>query len=278
MGVAESVDDRCIREAYKQLALRHHPDKCHTRARPDSGQEDFAAIAAAYKTLSNPVARRSYDTMLLNDRVSVVVGVLLQIILNNIVFKNKKKYADGLIESKKADIYFSTISHNVFQQRVSVRTVDLLARTTLYVPEKLSLHRVRRKYVFWDRTKKEAKVVHLDVDQSADDNIMVDLDTGDVHVDFYAPLNDLLSGAKVALGLPGERLLEFDLQPHGRTHCVPFSGHGLLCEDNEQPGTLYVHILLVLPPNVPPYILKKHFASIEAATATDKPVLVFRSL
>jgi DnaJ-class molecular chaperone len=56
LGVGPTVAAAEIRRAYRLLALRHHPD----RAGPGA-TATFQRIAEAYRVLSNPTARSSYD-------------------------------------------------------------------------------------------------------------------------------------------------------------------------------------------------------------------------
>mmetsp|Transcript_7653 Transcript_7653/g.18326 ORF Transcript_7653/g.18326 Transcript_7653/m.18326 type:complete len:702 (-) Transcript_7653:62-2167(-) len=59
MGLTRGVDQMEIRKAYKALALKFHPDK-----NPDCAEcaEKFGKISKAYDTLSNPEARKAYDS------------------------------------------------------------------------------------------------------------------------------------------------------------------------------------------------------------------------
>jgi len=59
MGLTKGVDQMEIRKAYKALALKYHPDK-----NPDCTEcaEKFGKISKAYDTLSNPEARKAYDS------------------------------------------------------------------------------------------------------------------------------------------------------------------------------------------------------------------------
>ena len=56
LGLTPTVGVAEIRRAYRLLALRHHPD----RAGPD-GTATFQRIAEAYRVLSDPRLRSSYD-------------------------------------------------------------------------------------------------------------------------------------------------------------------------------------------------------------------------
>jgi molecular chaperone DnaJ len=58
LGLTRSVGGAEIRRAYRLLALRHHPD----RAGPD-GTAAFQRIVEAYRVLSDPALRSTYDAM-----------------------------------------------------------------------------------------------------------------------------------------------------------------------------------------------------------------------
>ena len=59
LGVARDADDKTIKKAYRDLALKWHPDR-----NPDNKEvadEKFKNIAKAYTVLSDPEKRRIYD-------------------------------------------------------------------------------------------------------------------------------------------------------------------------------------------------------------------------
>jgi curved DNA-binding protein CbpA len=59
LGVARTATDADLRRAYRELALRHHPDK-----NPDSvaeATEKFKLVAEAYSVLKDPQTRAAYD-------------------------------------------------------------------------------------------------------------------------------------------------------------------------------------------------------------------------
>jgi molecular chaperone DnaJ len=58
LGVPRDADAKAIKEAFRALALKHHPD----RNKEPGAEERFKEIAAAYAVLSDPAKRREYDT------------------------------------------------------------------------------------------------------------------------------------------------------------------------------------------------------------------------
>ncbi len=60
LGVAKDAETKTIKEAYRELALKHHPD----RNREDPNAIDrMKAVNEAYAVLSHPDKRREYDTL-----------------------------------------------------------------------------------------------------------------------------------------------------------------------------------------------------------------------
>jgi len=57
LGISRDADEVTIKNAFRRLARRYHPD---TSTEPD-GQERFREIAEAYGVLSDPAKRASYD-------------------------------------------------------------------------------------------------------------------------------------------------------------------------------------------------------------------------
>jgi curved DNA-binding protein len=57
LGVDRKADDKEIKSAYRQLALKYHPDK-----NPDS-EEHFKEINEAYEVLGDPEKRSKYDQL-----------------------------------------------------------------------------------------------------------------------------------------------------------------------------------------------------------------------
>lgn len=60
LGVERKADDDSIKKAYRQLALKHHPDKC-SEDRREAATSRFQLIVEAYECLSNRQERAWYD-------------------------------------------------------------------------------------------------------------------------------------------------------------------------------------------------------------------------
>ena len=59
LGVSRDADDETIRNAYRILVRRYHPDRG-----AGSSAEKFRQVNEAYETLSDPGSRQSYDLSL----------------------------------------------------------------------------------------------------------------------------------------------------------------------------------------------------------------------
>lgn len=57
LGVASDADEKAIKDAFRKLALKFHPD----RNKEAGAEERFKEIAEAYAVLSDPKKRREYD-------------------------------------------------------------------------------------------------------------------------------------------------------------------------------------------------------------------------
>jgi molecular chaperone DnaJ len=99
LGLGRDAQAAEIRRAFRQLALRHHPD----RAGP-ANTERFQRIALAYRVLSNPATRSDYDARLATaerqqrharqqviERLAAPLDAL-------IARATARQYTDGLIE------------------------------------------------------------------------------------------------------------------------------------------------------------------------------------
>lgn len=67
LGVPRDADEKTIKSAFRDLALKYHPD----RNKAPEAEERFKAIAEAYAVLSNPQKRAAYDAGGLADGIGV---------------------------------------------------------------------------------------------------------------------------------------------------------------------------------------------------------------
>ena len=58
LGVAENVDDKSLKKAYRKLAQKYHPDR---NQGDKAAEEKFKEISEAYSTLSDKDKRAEYD-------------------------------------------------------------------------------------------------------------------------------------------------------------------------------------------------------------------------
>ena len=58
LGVPRDADDKAIKDAFRRLALRYHPD----RSKEPDAEKRFKEVAEAYAVLSDPKKRADYDT------------------------------------------------------------------------------------------------------------------------------------------------------------------------------------------------------------------------
>ncbi|GBG25077.1 DnaJ-like subfamily C member 7 [Hondaea fermentalgiana] len=57
LGLPQSASTAAVKKAYKQKALRYHPDKCKS----PGAEARFKRVAEAYRVLKSPSSRRTYD-------------------------------------------------------------------------------------------------------------------------------------------------------------------------------------------------------------------------
>jgi len=60
LGVERNAEIQEIKEKYRDLALKYHPDRNPTN--PQHAKTQFVAVSEAYDVLSNPEKRRHYDS------------------------------------------------------------------------------------------------------------------------------------------------------------------------------------------------------------------------
>ena len=68
LGVPKDADQDAIKDAFRKLALKYHPD----RNKEPGAEERFKEIAQAYAVLSDPQKRSGYDSVVFFVVLSVL--------------------------------------------------------------------------------------------------------------------------------------------------------------------------------------------------------------
>ena len=68
LGVSQSASQAKVKQAYRQLALKHHPDKAPKAELRDAAEGLFKAVAQAYAVLSDATQRARYDSAVMMSR------------------------------------------------------------------------------------------------------------------------------------------------------------------------------------------------------------------
>ncbi len=66
LGVAKTASDKEIKQAYRNLARKHHPDLHQDAAAKTAAEEKFKLINEAYEVLGDPEKRQKYDSLGMN--------------------------------------------------------------------------------------------------------------------------------------------------------------------------------------------------------------------
>lgn len=71
LGVSSAASGAEVKGRYRQLALRHHPDKASelSESMKNAAESLFKLINEAYATLSDPAAKRKYDAQMLSSKL-----------------------------------------------------------------------------------------------------------------------------------------------------------------------------------------------------------------
>ena len=62
LGVSRDADDAAIKQAYRKLAKKYHPDM-NKGEKAKEAEEKFKEVNEAYSVLSDTEKRRQYDAM-----------------------------------------------------------------------------------------------------------------------------------------------------------------------------------------------------------------------
>eukprot|EP00252_Welwitschia_mirabilis_P000065 TRINITY_DN10040_c0_g1_i1.p1 TRINITY_DN10040_c0_g1~~TRINITY_DN10040_c0_g1_i1.p1 ORF type:complete len:203 (+),score=38.34 TRINITY_DN10040_c0_g1_i1:155-763(+) len=78
LGIPIDGSSEAIKQAYRHLALKYHPDVCPDPFRTEEYTRQFVKVQEAYEVLSDPTKRRVYDQFLNSASNSMPFSVYLQ--------------------------------------------------------------------------------------------------------------------------------------------------------------------------------------------------------
>jgi len=127
LGVAPDSDAHTIRRAYRQRARDLHPDRRPTQTADHSA---FSELSQAYRTLSDPVAKKAYDTRLAREntwyepapqpnrptqrlriRLGMIAGVLLLLVAAALVLDQLDRTRSGFNAYRSSsNVVFRTVT------------------------------------------------------------------------------------------------------------------------------------------------------------------------
>ncbi|MFL6228473.1 MAG: J domain-containing protein [Pyrinomonadaceae bacterium] len=125
LGIRRNASAREVKTAYRRLARQHHPD---VNGGSEKASREFALIALAYRTLTDPQERAYYDAQLLRRDEGFTSGSVFQ--TNNpharrmrrvAVQARMDKVVDNLIQAER--------SENFAMQQAVFTTVSLFLST-----------------------------------------------------------------------------------------------------------------------------------------------------
>lgn len=126
LGVSENASDSEIKQAFHNLAFKHHPD------RPGGDEKQFKEINEAYQTLSNKESKAQYDNMRKFGSSNYAGGFNNQGFYNNFNYEDLNNMSGGFGFNDIFESFFNQ-SYNQNQQREnkSNEDIELLIKISL---------------------------------------------------------------------------------------------------------------------------------------------------
>lgn len=137
LELSRTATDEEIRNAYKRLALKYHPDK------PTGNEDKFKQVSRAYQILTDPFKKKVYDTQFddnkmntINDFITNFTSSFMTVLHDNLQEKlaNKQASKKPNVVSLKLDVDIQDI-YNALVKKMVVKIKDEMdyVKRTVYI-------------------------------------------------------------------------------------------------------------------------------------------------
>lgn len=247
LGVQRGASDADIKQAYRKLAMRYHPDR---NPGDKAAEGKFKEISEAYECLSDPQKRQQYDfggnqshmnnghshtwTFTSNDGTGFTD--MFSNIFGRTNFPFGNPFADGTRHHNFTQIHQISIS---LEDAFSGRTIRLQDGVTINIPAGV---RSGTK-IFHNNILYSIDVQHHHKFKRANDDLLVDIEISAI---------EAMLGTSATLEHIDRSSLQFDI-PAGiqQGQIIKLSGKGMRNPEIDRVGDLLVRISVKIPKNIP---------------------------
>lgn len=239
LGLEKNCNLAEIKKAYRELALKYHPDKC------DSDSDLFPQIKDAYETLSDPEKRKTYDNLLgRNDIVqSFDFGKIFSFMVNQ--FANLNNDINLTINATMEEVYSCKVKRVIVPVRRWIDGSYRTANETIYIPLKMSYGKQFRFEKRGNESFMKSTNGHVCGDiivviqiSDASDKVKFDdiFEEHTIYLDLSLSLHDFYLAKTTDLQLSADFSLPLNL-----------TGNTSYCIDGKGLGVIYVYINRIIP-------------------------------
>jgi DnaJ-class molecular chaperone len=254
LGIPSSASPTEIKQAYRRLAMKWHPDRLDSSASA-AARSKFQSIQEAYDTLSSPTKRRSYDAT-----------------RGGRTFEFTDPFLDGVHAEDFVDIFEDLAEHNIYSQfanrgsggstrhRAPPQTLDV----PFHIldnggdlgtgPGQLVIPRATRHGSLLHASDGRSYFLNATFPAAAH---KITPDDFDISMALDVPLETCLVGGDVQFNHWSGALLKFNIAAGTFTGGrIRLKNHGLLkSSQTQERGNLYFTVHTTFPSSLPPHTL-----------------------